>query len=707
MSRLYMRTSKEAHLYMDQRPCTCGDIAFDRQSAVMTEGAVLCSRYFGKCRTCSTMREFVFELPKVQRPIGNELEFGGPDPSRLLDPGEWLAISEHHAKLNPGTPDDLDIARAALEEVIKFLPDGAECVPDDMFWSDRGRAVRGREPGRFRRDRLAAILEAYCNALAKQDLTQMAVAWKHTGDAEFPYTADVRQRRYTIRINDFPAEPLYTLTSDGNELQDLEDWPPAWVMPTPPKALLDTLAQKAALRHGGSVRLAATSERGETVESLALDGNEVVAGSSRRLDLATLEERPSKPLQRPAHARIVLEGGDQERILALAPEQGVAITSFVSKRGDEVRLHALRTGKRHELAVGQRKMVAAGVSPNGKCAIVLDEEGRVLCYDLATLAYPCSARARKPQHGKRASIQVARGGRLWLASAGASIEVRMMSDEKAVATVDLTPLGDEVTSAIFLPDGSGFLAGTAQGVVMRFELLLDRVGPSREARNAAIADAVDASIAGTRWSRYAPRVDVYDERSENGRTTLYFVADHYEYHHAQSGSDWAEHYLCAGHATFAGDRRVEVQVASTERRRITEREDETYDSSAELAALRAATSRARSSSTLLPGADAIKRVFDEHFASYRMALPEECLHRTAGEFEDNGWDVRYRFGEEQGTVYLDVYATNRKTNDRLYRVYADGRVDTVGASTEGLLENEDREFSAEVQRRFGPWPAVY
>jgi hypothetical protein len=241
-----MRTSAEVHIYMDQRPCACGDIEFDRQSAVMTDRGVLCSRYFGRCRTCGTMREFIFELPKAQRPIGNQVEFGGSDPSRLLDAGEWMAISEYYAKLDPGTAEDLDIARAALEEVIKFLANGADSVPGNAFWTERGRAVRDREPGRFRRDRLAAVLDVYRERLAKQNqnLTETALVWKHTGTAEFPYTAEVRGRRFTIRINDFPAEPMYTLISDGVELQDLEDWPPAWVMPNPPKQLVDLLKRR-------------------------------------------------------------------------------------------------------------------------------------------------------------------------------------------------------------------------------------------------------------------------------------------------------------------------------------------------------------------------------------------------------------------------------------------------------------------------------
>jgi hypothetical protein len=244
MSRLYMRTNAEADMYMDQRPCTCGDIEFERASAVMNDGGVLCSRYFGKCRTCGTPREFIFELPAKPLPITNQLEFGGGDRSRLLDAGEWMAIAEYYAKLDPGTYKDLETARAALDEVIKFLPEGAEQMPDEAFWSERGRAVRDREPGRFRRARLLAILDTYRGQLGKYDLTTLPLVWTHTGDAEIPYTTDVQGRRYTLRINDFPAEPMYTLISGGNELMDLEDWPAVWVMPAPPKELLDLLKPK-------------------------------------------------------------------------------------------------------------------------------------------------------------------------------------------------------------------------------------------------------------------------------------------------------------------------------------------------------------------------------------------------------------------------------------------------------------------------------
>ena len=49
----------------------------------------------------------------------------------------------------------------ALEEVLKFSPSGEPLVPDSAVWTPAGQAVRVREPGRFRRLRLEAVLKAY------------------------------------------------------------------------------------------------------------------------------------------------------------------------------------------------------------------------------------------------------------------------------------------------------------------------------------------------------------------------------------------------------------------------------------------------------------------------------------------------------------------------------------------------------------------
>lgn len=57
------------------------------------------------------------------------------------------------------------------------------------------------------------------------------VVWHRTSRAEFPYEADVDGARWQIRINDFPAEPMYTLLINGQKFSDYDDWPNAWKKP--------------------------------------------------------------------------------------------------------------------------------------------------------------------------------------------------------------------------------------------------------------------------------------------------------------------------------------------------------------------------------------------------------------------------------------------------------------------------------------------
>ena len=161
------RTSAEAHLYLDLIPCdTCGQRGFSTYSAVVEVDGVLCSRYAGPCGHCGAAREFLFRLPaQVMLPLGRDPVFGGPEPSMLLDPGQWLAVADAAASEDPATgrvePADLRYAAAALDEVVKFIPAGATQVPPQAVVSADGMEVYAQEPGRFARDRLAAVAQVY------------------------------------------------------------------------------------------------------------------------------------------------------------------------------------------------------------------------------------------------------------------------------------------------------------------------------------------------------------------------------------------------------------------------------------------------------------------------------------------------------------------------------------------------------------------
>lgn len=61
-----------------------------------------------------------------------------------------------------------------------------------------------------------------------KDLKSHNLTWKATGDAEYPYEVYYDSKRYIIRVNDFPAEPFYSLVEGGDVLEDFDDWPGSW-----------------------------------------------------------------------------------------------------------------------------------------------------------------------------------------------------------------------------------------------------------------------------------------------------------------------------------------------------------------------------------------------------------------------------------------------------------------------------------------------
>ena len=176
---LPIRSVAEEHLYMDFHPCSCGEADWSnlKQSLQMI-GPTMASVFMGPCRRCGTPRLFQFHVlePTAHPKDGS---FGGPEPSAILDPGQWLEASDRWAKAVPGSAKNLDTtakrragatlqkAASAMEEVLKFIPPGADEVPRSAFKSDESARFIAEMPRQFQRYRLQARLEAY-RGLLKQ-----------------------------------------------------------------------------------------------------------------------------------------------------------------------------------------------------------------------------------------------------------------------------------------------------------------------------------------------------------------------------------------------------------------------------------------------------------------------------------------------------------------------------------------------------------
>ncbi|MFF4347793.1 hypothetical protein [Streptomyces sp. NPDC001530] len=176
---LIARSMQEAHLYMDLHACVCGAEEFEREHRLEDRDGVLVTVYEGVCPQCGRTRSFEFQLSEELPPAPPA--FGGAEPSRIIDPGEFMWIGDQvstesglrllntplaeHREIRPATA----YAIAAFEEVAKFLPEGADRIPEDRFTSKRGREMYAKNPDRFTREEIADDLERKRSILANID----------------------------------------------------------------------------------------------------------------------------------------------------------------------------------------------------------------------------------------------------------------------------------------------------------------------------------------------------------------------------------------------------------------------------------------------------------------------------------------------------------------------------------------------------------
>ena len=171
MTLPYARTYNEAILFIRLRPCGCGEMEASWQHAPVTAGERPMWYFAGECAGCGRPREFTICMPEgaVRR---DDVVYGdGDEPSEIIDPGEWLGVSDLYGQRaeevlndeNFGGPGDVDVvyfalsARvSALDEILKFLPPNAELMPEWLCRSITGRAVFEANPNRFARDALLA-----------------------------------------------------------------------------------------------------------------------------------------------------------------------------------------------------------------------------------------------------------------------------------------------------------------------------------------------------------------------------------------------------------------------------------------------------------------------------------------------------------------------------------------------------------------------
>jgi hypothetical protein len=162
------RTAAEANLYMDLRGAEAGP----RGHRLVEVGGDLVSLYEARCFDEPTPTRFAFKIENVAAPPG---VLGGPRPSQIIAPDEFLFWADRLSKQVPASPEGLapearrrarqmlETAANCLLEATKFIPPGAERVPEERMALRHRWEQLSITPGRFDRARLEIVAKTYNN----------------------------------------------------------------------------------------------------------------------------------------------------------------------------------------------------------------------------------------------------------------------------------------------------------------------------------------------------------------------------------------------------------------------------------------------------------------------------------------------------------------------------------------------------------------
>jgi len=61
-----------------------------------------------------------------------------------------------------------------------------------------------------------------------EDYLALEMTWFKNPNVDYPYKSFHGGNILKLRLNDFPAEPLYSLFVNDKFIMDIEDWPATW-----------------------------------------------------------------------------------------------------------------------------------------------------------------------------------------------------------------------------------------------------------------------------------------------------------------------------------------------------------------------------------------------------------------------------------------------------------------------------------------------
>jgi hypothetical protein len=182
MAVIEARSDGEAWEYMVFAMVECGGGAIEHTLRYVDKQNRAVDVYRVSCPSRDEDLEFRFVVADKPDDAPGRLMFGyDSTPSALLDVGQWMLLLNYHRRRveeatekmsvaglpGPDEADELldDIwrGRAVAEELLKFIPAGADSFPDSAFWTPFGREMQPTlaVPGFSWRAKMTEHIDAY------------------------------------------------------------------------------------------------------------------------------------------------------------------------------------------------------------------------------------------------------------------------------------------------------------------------------------------------------------------------------------------------------------------------------------------------------------------------------------------------------------------------------------------------------------------
>ncbi len=176
-----VHSEAELKLYLATRHCLCGGKLRTRRKyrSQLRErkgrslNTKVVDTYVTVCRKCRDEVQIAFDVTvPVKNPAANLPFVLNPTPraSEVLDAGQWLNLAYGYfeeglaaqMREDPQACRELCLtAAAALDEVLKFYPEGRSLPQPNAFFSDRTRNAFHLQPEIYRKEILRGLQEVY------------------------------------------------------------------------------------------------------------------------------------------------------------------------------------------------------------------------------------------------------------------------------------------------------------------------------------------------------------------------------------------------------------------------------------------------------------------------------------------------------------------------------------------------------------------